>query len=119
MAWWAGLTTNKGFEVMSFFKHHVFICCNQRAEGEACCANFDSPKLLAQMKDKVKALGLAGDGKVRINKAGCLGRCDHGPVMVVYPEETWYTFVDSEDLDEIVEEHLVHGRVVERLKIDA
>jgi len=104
---------------MSFFKHHVFICCNQRAEGEACCANFDSPKLLGQMKDKVKAMGLAGEGQVRINKAGCLGRCDHGPVMVVYPEEVWYTFVDSEDLDEIVDEHLMHGRVVERLKIDA
>jgi len=54
---------------------------------------------------------------VRINKAGCLGRCDNGPVMVVYPEETWYTFLDKSDIDEIVEEHLIHGRIVERLKI--
>ncbi|KZE27296.1 (2Fe-2S) ferredoxin [Crenobacter luteus] len=102
---------------MSYFKHHVFICCNQRAEGEACCANFGTPELLGKMKDKVKALGLAGEGQVRINKAGCLGRCDDGPVMVVYPEETWYSFVDEEDLDEIVAEHLLNGRVVERLKI--
>jgi (2Fe-2S) ferredoxin len=49
--------------------------------------------------------------------AGCLDRCDEGPVMVVYPEEVWYTYVDQEDVDEIVQEHLVNGRVVERLKI--
>ena len=60
---------------------------------------------------------LNGPGGVRINKAGCLGRCDAGPVLVVYPEETWYGYVDNEDIEEIVQEHLVHGRVVERLKV--
>ena len=49
--------------------------------------------------------------------AGCLDRCDEGPVLVVYPDETWYTYVDTEDIDEIISEHLVNGRVVERLKI--
>jgi (2Fe-2S) ferredoxin len=73
--------------------------------------------MLAYMKDKVKALGMAGEGQVRVNKAGCLGRCDAGPVMVIYPEETWYTFVDQEDIDEIVEQHLVQGHIVERLKV--
>jgi len=68
-------------------------------------------------KGKVKALGLAGKGKVRVNKAGCLDRCDEGPVIVVYPEEVWYTYVDQSDIDEIVEEHLKNGRVVERLRI--
>ena len=68
-------------------------------------------------KSKVKSLELAGKGKVRINQAGCLDRCEEGPVIVVYPEEVWYTYVDTDDIDEIIEEHLVNGRVVERLRI--
>ena len=60
---------------------------------------------------------LKGKGKIRINKAGCMDRCDEGPVIVVYPEEVWYSYVDKEDIEEIIQEHLVHGRVVERLKI--
>jgi len=58
-----------------------------------------------------------GEGKARINMAGCLDRCEQGPVIVVYPEEVWYTYVDQEDVDEIITEHLQNGRVVERLKI--
>jgi len=54
---------------------------------------------------------------VRINTAGCLNRCSEGPVMVVYPEGVWYTYVDQEDIDEIIDEHLTGGRVVERLKL--
>ncbi len=102
---------------MSYFKHHVFFCCNQRAEGESCCANHGAAELQAYAKDRVAALGLKGKGKVRINKAGCLDRCDEGPVLVVYPDNVWYTFVDKTDVDEIVTEHLQHGRIVERLKI--
>ena len=71
----------------------------------------------AYAKDRIKALKLAGKGKVRINQAGCLDRCDEGPVLVVYPEEVWYTYVDRHDIDEIIEEHLRHGKIVERLKI--
>ena len=102
---------------MSYFKHHVFFCCNQRPEGETCCAAHGAVELHAYAKDRIGALGLNGKGQVRANKAGCLGRCDEGPLLVVYPEETWYTFVDKDDIDEIVEEHLQHGRIVERLKI--
>ncbi len=69
------------------------------------------------MKKKVKQQGLAGAGKVRVNRAGCLDRCEVGPVMVVYPDAVWYTFVDLEDIDEIVESHLQHGKVVERLLV--
>ena len=102
---------------MSHYKHHVFFCCNQREPGENCCQNHKADELRDYAKGRVKALGLAGKGKVRINKAGCLDRCDEGPVIVVYPEEVWYTYVDKSDIDEIVEEHLKHGRVVERLRI--
>ena len=69
------------------------------------------------MKQRVKALGSAIPDKVRINSAGCLDRCAEGPVIVIYPEATWYTYVDRVDLDEIIEEHLVNGRTVDRLRI--
>lgn len=71
----------------------------------------------AYAKDRVKALRLAGKGKVRVNNAGCLDRCDEGPVIVIYPEGVWYTYVDKDDIDEIISEHLQHGRIVQRLKI--
>ena len=74
-------------------------------------------RMQAYAKKRIKELGLNGSGKVRINKAGCMDRCDEGPVMVVYPEEVWYTYVDKHDIDEIIDEHLVNGRVVERLRI--
>ncbi|GAB4168110.1 MAG: NAD(P)H-dependent oxidoreductase subunit E [Rhodocyclaceae bacterium] len=99
------------------YRYHVFFCCNQRAPGETCCNNHGAAELRNHAKDRVKALGLDGPGKVRINSAGCMSRCDEGPVVVVYPEGIWYTYVDAQDIDEIVDEHLAHGRIVERLRI--
>ena len=69
------------------------------------------------MKARVKKLGLNGEGKVRINRAGCFDRCGEGPILVVYPQAIWYTFVDNDDIDEIIESHLVNGTVVKRLII--
>jgi (2Fe-2S) ferredoxin len=100
-----------------YFKHHVFFCCNQREAPDTCCNNHGASEMQTYAKERVKALGLTGRGMVRVNKAGCLGRCDDGPVLVVYPEGTWYTFVDKDDIDEIIHEHLQHGRIVERLKV--
>jgi (2Fe-2S) ferredoxin len=102
---------------MSFFQHHVFICCNQRDAGEQCCNALGGSDLFAYAKDRIGELKKNGPGNIRINKAGCLGRCDNGPVMVVYPEETWYSMIDKEDVDEIIDQHLLGGQVVERLKI--
>lgn len=102
---------------MPFYRRHVFFCVNQREAGETCCANFGSQKMRDYAKQRIKELGLHGEGDIRINMAGCLGRCEQGPVIVVYPEEVWYTYVDEEDIDEIIEEHLLNGRIVERLKI--
>lgn len=102
---------------MSYYQRHVFFCVNQREPGAVCCNNRGAQKLRDYAKAKVKALKLDGQGKIRVNMAGCLDRCNEGPVMVVYPEEIWYTYVDQEDIDEIIDEHLKHGRVVERLRI--
>ena len=102
---------------MSHFQRHVFFCLNERPAPDPCCTNHQSAEMQAYAKERVKKLGISGKGKVRINKAGCLDRCDEGPCMVVYPEAVWYTFVDREDIDEIVESHLVGGKVVERLRL--
>ncbi len=102
---------------MSHFKYHVFFCTNQRDGGESCCNNHGASEMRAYAKDRVKAMGDKIEGKVRINSAGCLDRCDKGPVVVIYPEATWYTYVDREDIDEIIERHLAKGEVVERLKV--
>jgi len=99
------------------FRYHVFFCLNEREPPDDCCARHGSIALQAYAKDRVKQLGLAGAGKVRINKAGCLDRCAQGPCMVVYPEGVWYTYVDRHDIDEIIESHLVGGKVVERLRL--
>jgi (2Fe-2S) ferredoxin len=100
---------------MSYYKHHIFFCLNQRDNNEAACAQHDSQGAFDHCKKLVKAAGLHGPGGVRVNKAGCLDRCAGGPVAVVYPEGTWYTYVDRHDIDEIVQSHLTEGRPVERL----
>jgi (2Fe-2S) ferredoxin len=102
---------------MSYYGHHVFFCVNQRANGEACCNDHDAEGVRNYAKQRIKELGLIGRRKVRINSAGCLDRCKEGPVIVVYPEEIWYTYVDKSDIDEIIEEHIMNGRIVERLRI--
>jgi (2Fe-2S) ferredoxin len=102
---------------MSYYQRHVFFCCNQRAAGETCCNNHGAQQMRDYAKQRVKELGIAGKGRVRVNQAGCLDRCEEGPVLVIYPEEVWYTYVDRQDVDEIIDQHLLHGHVVERLRI--
>jgi (2Fe-2S) ferredoxin len=102
----------------SYYQRHIFFCLNQR-QGESSCADQGAQAAFDHCKRQVKAAGLAGPGQVRVNKAGCLDRCAGGPVAVVYPDATWYTFVDTADIDEIVESHLKHGQIVERLVLPA
>ena len=103
---------------MGFYDKHVFFCTNQRENGEACCGNHRAQQARDYVKNKVKELGISNRlNRIRINSAGCMDRCDEGPVIVVYPEGTWYTYVDEKDLDEIIERHLKNGRIVERLLI--
>ena len=98
-----------------YYARHIFFCLNQRTNGEDCCANHGAQAAFDHCKARVKAEGLAGVGQVRVNKAGCLDRCAGAPVAVVYPEGTWYSYVDTSDIDEIIDSHLKQGRVIERL----
>lgn len=106
-------------EPAGYYQRHIFFCLNERKNGEACCAQHDANAAFERCKAQVKAAGLAGPGQVRVNKAGCLDRCAAGPVAVVYPEGVWYSYVDSSDIDEIVESHLKNGQVVQRLCVPA
>ena len=101
---------------VGYYERHIFFCINQRSNGEACCADHGAQNAFERCKAQVKAAGLAGPGKVRVNKAGCLDRCSGGPIAVVYPEGVWYSYVDQQDIDEIVDSHLLRGEVVERLR---
>ena len=99
------------------YRNHVFFCINQREGGLACCANHGSQEVRDHAKARIKALGLSGRGKVRVNNAGCLDQCGRGPVIVVYPEGVWYTYKSKEDVDEIIDNHIVKGEIVERLRL--
>jgi (2Fe-2S) ferredoxin len=103
---------------MSYYEHHVFFCLNQRDPGDrVCCADSGAKAAQEHAKKRIKALNLAKPGACRINKAGCMERCEEGPVLVIYPQGTWYTYVDTHDIDEIVDRHIVGGQIVERLEL--
>lgn len=103
---------------MSYYERHMFICTNLRENGDRSCAGrCDAQAMVDHAKRRAKGLGINGPGKVRVQKAGCLDRCDEGPVAVVYPEGVWYTYVDADDIDEIIDSHLVGGVPVERLRL--
>ena len=100
---------------MPKFEKHIFVCGNQRPPGapRPCCDPEGQAALQKAFKEKLAARGLKG--RVRANQAGCLDQCEHGPNIVVYPEAVWYGAVTLEDVDEIVESHIVGGKPVARL----
>ncbi|MGE3318122.1 MAG: ferredoxin [Candidatus Berkiella sp.] len=100
-----------------FYQRHVFFCTNLRASGKQCCAAADAEKLREYAKQQMKKRGLHGPGIHRINSSGCLGRCEEGPVLVVYPEGVWYSYRTYNDIDEIIEKHLIKGEIVAHLRL--
>jgi (2Fe-2S) ferredoxin len=97
------------------FERHVFVCTNRREPESArgCCSPDGKGELQKHFKREIAEAGLKAT--VRANSAGCLDQCEHGPTVVIYPEQIWYGFVRPEDVREIVHQHLVSGRPVERL----
>ena len=102
---------------MAKYQRHVFTCVNQRDAGnpKGCCANKGGSEVVRELKAKLHLRGL---NKVfRTNSAYCLGQCAKGVTMVIYPDAVWYGNVTTADLDEIIETHLLGGKVVARLVI--
>ncbi|MDN5863738.1 MAG: (2Fe-2S) ferredoxin domain-containing protein [Gammaproteobacteria bacterium] len=102
---------------MAYYRRHLFICVNERDTDRVCCAQRGSVAVRAHAKRRLKELGLSGPGKFRANACGCTDRCEEGPIAVVYPDAVWYSYEDAEDMDEIIDRHLVGGEPVERLRL--
>ena len=102
---------------MQRFERHIFICENERPgdHPRGCCKDKDSTAIRSQFKKRLKELGL--NTKNRANGSLCLDSCEFGPVAVVYPEQIWYGGITVDDVDEIIQSHLVEGVPVERLLI--
>jgi (2Fe-2S) ferredoxin len=104
------------------FRHHIFFCENERSadDPKGSCKRRGSAALRAHAKERCHALGLKG--KVRVNSAGCLDACAHGPAIVVYGEQDppggiWYTARTTADVDTIIDSHLVGDVPVDALKM--
>ncbi len=99
---------------MEPFRHHVFVCTQEKAEGVPCCSVAGSFRVLDALHRELGSQGLADD--VQVSSCGCLGICDSGPVMIVYPEGAWYAKLTSNEVPEIVSSHLRAGQKVTRLE---
>ena len=99
-----------------YYQQHIFFCTNQKDKGNG-CGNISGESGFNAAKKHLQALDLWGEGKFRASKSGCLGRCASGPVCVVYPDGVWYSYVDEDDVKEIIDQHLLLQQVVTRLRI--
>jgi (2Fe-2S) ferredoxin/SAM-dependent methyltransferase len=97
------------------FRYHVIVCTQQKAENISCCAAADGAAVLSALREQLGKQGLMND--VIVSTTGCLGGCDRGPVMIVYPDATWYGAVTPDDVAEITASHLKSGLPVARLMI--
>ena len=99
------------------FVRHIFVCVNERPPGnpKGCCSDKGSVAIRDRFKQELHKRGLRR--QVRANQAGCLDMCERGPTVVVYPEQVWYGGVRLEDVDEIIERHIIGGEPVERLRV--
>jgi (2Fe-2S) ferredoxin/predicted O-methyltransferase YrrM len=98
---------------MEPFRFHLFICTQQKPEGVPSCPASGSLAVLEGLDREVQKRGLRPD--LQLTTCGCMGLCNEGPVMVVYPEGVWYRRVQSSDVSEIVDAHLLHDKPVNRL----
>jgi (2Fe-2S) ferredoxin len=102
---------------MPSLQRHVFVCINERGADnpKGCCKAKGGVEVRDRLKAELKTLGLSKT--IRANNSGCLDQCEHGVTVLVYPEQVWYGHVTPDDIPEIVEKHLIHGQIVERLLI--
>jgi (2Fe-2S) ferredoxin len=98
------------------YRYHLFFCLNLRTDGRKSCEEGgEASELYHYTKKRIKELGLAQPGEVRVSRAGCLGRCKEGPTLVIYPEGVWYSYHSKEDIDEVIEKHILNHQIVTRL----
>ena len=89
------------------YRSHVLVC------GGTGCTSSGSDRIVRALENNIKSVGL--EQEVKVIRTGCFGLCALGPIMIIYPEGAFYSRVNVDDVPEIVEEHLLKGRVVKRL----
>lgn len=100
---------------MPYYQHHIFLCTNLRENNKDCCTKRGAKPLLDYLKTKIKLLPDNQQKKIRVTHSGCLGRCNLGPLLVIYPESTWYHYEIPYDIDEIIKQHLIKQQITHRL----
>lgn len=110
------MENDKSLAQRPYYLKHLFVCVNRRNNSRS-CAGGGAEHMQEYVKRQAKQVELPESDRIRINKSGCLGRCEHGPIAVVYPDGIWYRYRTKEDLDEILSEHIAKGRIVERLLV--
>ena len=100
----------------NYYKKHVFVCTNRKSDGKTCCADGGAEAAFEYIKSCLVDKALHGQGKIRVSKSGCLGRCSAGPCVVVYPEGAWYSYHSQSDLEQFVK-HLTDGEDIDSLAI--
>ena len=99
------------------YKKHVFVCCNQKGEGKKCCGADTGEEYVKQLREKLIDAGINPKQEIRVQKSGCLGVCKNGPAIAVYPEGIFYGNVSTNDLDSIIENHLLNNKAIEDITI--
>ncbi|MEA5146771.1 MAG: NAD(P)H-dependent oxidoreductase subunit E, partial [Candidatus Limiplasma sp.] len=92
---------------MDFYRAQVLVC------GGTGCTSSGSNEIVERLEEQILKNGL--DKEIKVVRTGCFGLCEAGPVVIVYPEGTFYSRVRAEDVQEIVDEHLIKGRIVQHL----
>lgn len=97
---------------MSVVQKHVFVCTKQKPEGIADCAEKKGTDVFNALKAQIYKMGK--ESEILVSESGCMGVCNFGPTVVVYPEAHWYTRVQADEIPKIIEEHLIGGTPVDR-----
>ncbi len=102
---------------MKRFEKHIFVCENKRPENHprGCCFDKGSSEIRELFKKRLKDLGLNID--IRANTSGCLDACEYGVTVLIYPEQIWYGGVALNDVEEIIQSHIINNKPVTRLMI--